>query len=136
MTTTLKGTIRGGVVVFSASPATAQIISDSRFESTDSATSFSFIPPESVRVIKCEMDADSQSGAYEGNLGSSSNSWVSVTGYGSSDTSTSYVGVTPKKTYKLQLTYESDFSEEVGGVSVVMSWSSEINKIPPTVTDY
>jgi hypothetical protein len=44
--------------------------------------------------------------------------------------------VTPKKTYELQLTYESDFGEEVGGVSVVMSWSSEINKIPPTVTDY
>lgn len=98
--------------------------------------SFSFIPPESVRVIKCEMDADSQSGMYEGNLGSSSESWVSVTGYGSSAISTSYVGVTPKKTYELQLTYESDFSEEVGGVSVVMSWSSEINKIPPTVTDY
>lgn len=99
-------------------------------------TSFSFIPPESVRVIKCEMDADSQSGAYEGNLGSSSKSWASVTGYGDSATSTSYVGVTPKKTYELQLTYESDFSEEVGDVSVVMSWSSEINKIPPTVTDY
>lgn len=126
----------GGGVTFSASPATAQIISDSRFEATDSATSFSFIPPESVRVIKCEMDADSQSGAYEGNLGSSSESWASVTGYGSSATSTSYVGVTPKKTYELQLTYESDFSEEVGGVSVTMSWSSEINKIPPTVTDY
>ena len=136
MTTTLKGTIRGGVVVFSASPATAQIISDSRFESTNSMTSFSFIPPESVRVIKCEMDADSQSGMYEGNLDSSSKSWASVTGYGSSATSTSYVGVTPKKTYELQLTYESDFDEEVGGVSVVMSWSSEINKIPPTVTDY
>lgn len=102
-------------------------------------TSFSFIPPESVRVIKCEMDADSQSGLYDlykGNLGSSSKSWASVTGYGGSDTSTSYVGVTPKKTYELQLTYESDFSEEVGGVSVVMSWSSEINKISPTVTDY
>lgn len=136
MTTTLKGTIRGGVVVFSASPATAQITSDSRFESTDSMTSFSFIPPESVRVIKCDMDADSQSGMYEGMLGSSSKTWASVTGYGSSATSISYVGVTPKKTYELQLTYESDFSEEVGGVSVVMSWSSEINKIPPTVTDY
>lgn len=98
-------------------------------------TSFSFIPPESVRVIKCEMDADSQSGMY-GNLGSSSKSWASVTGYGGSATSTSYVGVTPKKTYELQLTYESDFGEDVGGVSVVMSWSSEINKIPPTVTDY
>ena len=84
------------------------------------------------------MDADSQSGAYEGDLGSSSNSWVSVTGYGSSSSSSSisYVGVTPKKTYELQLTYESDFGEEDGGVSVVMSWSSEINKIPPTVTDY
>lgn len=99
-------------------------------------TSFGFIPPESVRVIKCEMDADSQSGMYEGNLGSSSKSWASVTGYGSSATSTSYVGVTPKKTYELQLTYESDFGEEAGGVSVVMSWSSEINKIHPTVTDY
>lgn len=98
--------------------------------------SFSFIPPESVRVIKCEMDADSQSGMYEGNLDSSSKNWASVTGYGRSATSTSYVGVTPKKTYELQLTYECDFSEDVGGVSVVMSWSSEINKIPPTVTDY
>lgn len=60
-------------------------------------TSFSFIPPESVRVIKCEMDADSQSGMYEGNLDSSSKSWAFVTGYGSSTSSTSYVGVTPKK---------------------------------------
>lgn len=60
-------------------------------------TSFSFIPPESVRVIKCDMDADSQSGAYEGMLGSSSKTWASVTGYGSSATSISYVGVTPKK---------------------------------------
>lgn len=99
-------------------------------------TSFSFIPPESVRVIKCDMDADSQSGVFEGVLGSSSKTWVSVTDYSSSATGISYVGVTPKKTYKLQLTYESDFSQEVGGVSVVMSWSSEINKIPPTVTDY
>ena len=135
MATTLKGTIMGGVTI-SASPATAQITSDSRFESTDSMTSFSFTPPESVRVIKCDMDADSQSGAYEGVLCSSNNSWASVTGYGSSATSISYVGVTPKKTYELQLTYESDFDEEAGGVSVVMSWSSEINKIPPTVTDY
>lgn len=99
-------------------------------------TSFSFIPPESVRVIKCDIDADSQSGMYEGVLCSSSETWASVTGHGSSETSISYVGVTPKKTYKLQLTYESDFSEDAGGVSVVMSWSSEINKIPPTVTDY
>lgn len=136
MTTTLKGTIRGGVVVFSASPATAQITSDSRFESTDSMTYFSFIPPESVKVIKCEMDADSQSGIYEGMLGSSSKTWASVTDRDSSATSISYVGVTPKKTYELHLTYGAYFSEEVGGVSVVMSWSSEINKIPPTVTDY
>lgn len=99
-------------------------------------TSFSFIPPESVRVIKCDMDADSQSGAYKGELGSSSSIWASVTGYGSSSTGISYVGVTPKKTYELQLTYESDFSEEAGDVSVVMSWSSEINKITPTITDY
>ena len=99
-------------------------------------TSFSFIPPESVRVIKCDIDADSQSGIYEGMLGSSSKTWACVTDRDSSATSISYVGVTPKKTYELHLIYESDFSEEVGGVSVVMSWSSEINKIPPTVTDY
>ena len=135
MSQTLKGTIWGGVV-FSASPATVQITSDSKYESTDSVTSFSFIPPESVRVIKCDMDSDSQSGAYKGELYTSSSTWASVDGYGSAATSISYVGVTPGKTYELQLTYESDFSEEVGGVSVVMSWSSEINKIPPTVTDY
>ena len=105
------------------------------FKYTTSVTSFSFTPPESVRVIKCEMDADSVSSRYVGELVSSSNIWTSATGHGSSASSISYVGVTPKKTYELQLTYDSDFEED-GGVSVVMSWSSEINKIPPTVTDY
>ena len=121
MTTSLKGTIWGGVV-FSASPATVSVPTGS---TTISAGIFTV--PEGVNVIKLYIDHNIV-----------------------------YVGVTPKTKHKINVITDVHGDEyfniqvycvthnitymDIDSIDYIetvdISWSPEINKKTPTITDY
>nr|DAG40472.1 MAG TPA: hypothetical protein [Caudoviricetes sp.] len=143
MATTLKGTIWGGGVTFSASPATVSVPTGS--------VNFTYVGeftiPQGVHVVKARL--------YGTNY------------YGGETSKTAFVAVTPNKKYRLMGVWPFEYSEEqterfyadeilinntIGGVSWIgpsvydlsevdnlnftISWSPEINTHTPDVTDY
>jgi hypothetical protein len=64
---------------------------------------------------------------------SSTKTWVSVSGEDSAG-ATTYVGVTPLKTYRVTVDYSSEI-DGIGG-SAFIRYSQRINAVKPNVLDY
>lgn len=126
----------GGGVTFSASPATINAPTgntDSYYVDGFRSMDIVFTPPPGVKVVLCEMNAEAQDDEFSCTLINSSNViiWVYADGIVSADNS-SYVAVTPNKTYKLALS----FNNYSGSGSVVLYYSPEINNHSVDVKDY
>lgn len=114
MSTTLKGTILGGVTII-ASPATEIVVPTGSVHVTNNTT---FTVPAGVKVIYVRMN------------------------------NSNYVGVTPNSRHTLTWYYGSrtllrcDHKKDWGTNNhpskrdATISWSPEINKQTPTITDY
>lgn len=128
MATTLKGVVGGGLT-FSASPATASVpTGEHRFKAVWVSDS-QFTVPNGITVV---MVSSTNSDAKR------------------------YIGVTPGKTYKLTVTAKPPNAPPIPGIFLIrlahdntvwcfapedttvfiISWSPEINKQTPLITDY
>ena len=129
MSTTLKGTIWGGVTI-SASPATASVPTGEHRVTTKWVSDDQFTVPNRITVVMVSSNITSDVKRY--------------------------IGVTPGKTYKLTVTAKSPNYPPDPGVllirlahdntvwhyasedstNFIISWSPEINKQTPITIDY
>ena len=147
MTTTLKGTIWGGVV-FSASPATEivaptgsiEIVSGKDYGYGHLYDSKSFTVPNNIRVIRIYFYATSVR-VYQDNRFScslkSGNRWL-FSGIDDDDPLDIYrdVGVTPGKTYTLTGYLDGEIDSCGIDGSIYLEYSPSINNATPDITDY
>lgn len=99
---------------------------------------YSLTIPSGVKVLEVYLSIDSLDEGAEGYLCIVNNrndkTWADVGGWwedGFPDDITSYVGVTPGKTYSLTISMDTD-----GSNSGYIAYSPTINTHTPVVTDY
>lgn len=106
---------------------------------TSNEGTYTITIPAGVKVVKVVVGIYSDWGNSNASLGSSgsySSNWGSSNAdSGETTTSTSYVGVTPKKTYSLTL-HGGNRLGMAYTCTAKISYSASINKQTPTVTDY
>lgn len=138
MATTIKGVVGGGLTI-SASPATVSV-STGKIILKDSMVdrNYSLTIPSGVKVLEVYLSIDSLAEGVEGVIyitnNKSDKTWAEVPGWwedGFPDDITNYVGVTPGKTYSLNIQIGID-----GGSSGYIAYSPEINNKTPDVYDY
>ena len=141
MSTTLKGTIGGGGLTFTASPATKIVIPTGYLinETNTYSITRTITIPNGVKVIEVyvEVGSDNQVESERVYTAVSSNnkSWASARGdyYA---IAREYVGVTPNKQYTVKMSVNSRLYDDAIAYSYYIKYSPEINKQTPTVTDY
>ncbi len=138
MATTIKGVVGGGLTI-SASPATINIPTG-KIILKDSMVNrnYSLTIPSGVKVLEVYLSINSLAEGVEGVIyianNKSDKTWAEVQGWwedGFPDDITNYVGVTPGKTYSLNIQIDID-----GDSSGYIAYSPEINKKTPDVYDY
>ena len=139
MATALKGTIWGGGVVFSASPATEIVIPTGYLakEVVYYKTTKTITIPNGVKVIElyasCHAyDSHVDEAFVSIDVSSNNKQWYS-NGDINSVESTEYIGVTPNKQYTV--TVVADGEGEYQGYFYI-KYSPEINNKTPMVYDY
>ena len=137
MATTIKGVVGGGLTI-SASPATIDIPSGKIILEDSDNTNYSLTIPSGVKVLEVYLSIDSLAEGVEAVLyianNKSDKTWADVSGWwedGFPDDITNYVGVTPGKTYSLNIQMDVD-----GSSSGYIAYSPTINNKTPTITDY
>ena len=102
----------------------------------DANTTVTITVPAGVKVLKVEGDVYHE---HEGEVAldvysvNGKKYWLSLWDHGDAYDS-SYIGVTPNKSYTLKLSTSSETGTESG--SVTISYSQSINNQTPKVTDY
>ena len=132
MSLVVTGNVTVGATLEASVPTT-----ETRLLSTmDVNTTVTITVPAGVKVLKVSGDVYHE---HEGEVAldvysvNSKKYWLSVYNYEyASDTW--YVGVTPNKSYTLNLSTDSETGTESG--SVTISYSQSINNQTPKVTDY
>ena len=146
MTSTLKGTIWGGVT-FSSTPATVsiptesiEIVNGKEYGEGYLYDSKTFTVPNNIKVIRIYFYATSVR-AYPDNAFScslkSGNRWL-FSGIGNDDPLDIYrdVGVTPGKTYTLTCYLDGKIDScGIDGL-IRLEYSPSINTVTPDITDY
>lgn len=138
MATTIKGVVGGGLTI-SASPATIDIPTGKIILKNSMVDrNYSLTIPSGVKVLKVYLSIDSLAEGDEGVIyitnNKSDKTWAEVQGWwedGFPDDITNYVGVTPGKTYSLNIQIGID-----GDSSGYIAYSPEINNKTPDVYDY
>lgn len=132
MSLVVTGNVTVGATLEASVPTTETYLLDTM----DINTTVTITVPAGVKVLKVS------GGLYHENEGevaldvysvNSKKYWLSVYDYGEGD-DTWYVGVTPNKSYTLELSAFSVIGAESG--SVTISYSQSINNQTPRVTDY
>lgn len=132
MSLVVTGNVTVGATLEASVPTT-----ETRLLSTmDVNTTVTITVPADVKVLKVEGDVYHE---HEGEVAldvysvNGKKYWLSLWDYGSVYDS-SYIGVTPNKSYTLKLSTSSETGTESG--SVTISYSQSINNQTPKVTDY
>lgn len=132
MSLVVTGNVTVGATLEASVPTTETILLDTM----DVYTTVTITVPAGVRVLKVAGDVYHE-GEGEVDLDVYSVNgrkyWLSVYGYESA-IDIWYVGVTPNKSYTLELSAYSETGTESG--TVVISYSQSINNQTPRVTDY
>lgn len=132
MSLVVTGNVTVGATLKASVPTTETIL----LSTVDVNTTVTITVPAGVKVLKVSGDVDHEHESevfldvYSVN---SKKYWLSVYNYGSAS-DTWYVGVTPNKSYTLELSTGSGTGTESG--SVTISYSQSINNQTPKVTDY
>lgn len=128
--------VTGNVTVGATLEASVPTTETSLLSTMDVNTTVTITVPAGVRVLKVAGDVYHE---HEGEVAldvysvNSKKYWLSVYGYESAS-DIWYVGVTPNKSYTLELSTGSETGTESGGVTI--SYSQSINNQTPKVTDY
>ena len=142
MVTTIKGTIGGGGVTFTASPATEIVVSTgylvdkSEYNSIEETITI----PNGVKVIEVYASAHIVDNtehyiALDARSSGNGKMWCSNTGITSVEC-TEYIGVTPNKRYHVYVDTGTRENEDCDIDRFYIKYSPEINNKTPTVTDY
>lgn len=132
MSLVVTGNVTVGATLEASVPTTETIL----LSTEEVYTTVTITVPAGVRVLKVTGDVyHEHEGAVYLDVYSVNGKkyWLSVYGYESA-IDTWYVGVTPNKSYTLELSTGSETGTESGGV--VISYSQSINNQTPRVTDY
>lgn len=141
MATTMKGTIGGGGLTFTASPATEIVVSTGYLvdrSNDENGLNDDFIIPNGVKVIEVYASAYISGGTehiISLTVDSSSGQWIYTTGEGNTS-HTVYVGVIPNKKYYTYIHAETREGEDCKIDRFYIKYSPEINKQTPTITGY
>lgn len=132
MSLVVTGNVTVGATLEANVPTTETIL----LSTMDVDRTVTITVPAGVKVLKVEGDVYHE---HEGEVAldvysvNGKKYWLSLWGYeGVYDTS--YVGVTPNKSYTLKLSTDSESGAESGTVTI--SYSQSINNQTPKVTDY
>lgn len=134
MSLVVTGNVTVGATLEASVPTTETILFSTMDD--DANTTVTITVPAGVKVLKVS------GGVYHEHEGqvvldvysvNSKKYWLSVYGYGGAS-DIWYVGVTPNKSYTLELSTDSETGAESG--DVVISYSQSINNQTPKVTDY
>lgn len=132
MSLVVTGNVTVGATLEASVPTTETIL----LSTIDVYTTVTITVPAGVKVLKVEGDVYHE---HEGEVAldvysvNGKKYWLSLWGYeGVYDIW--YVGVTPNKSYTLELSTSSETGTESG--NVVISYSQSINNQTPKVTDY
>lgn len=132
MSLVVTGNVTVGATLKASVPTTETIL----LSTIDVYTTVTITVPAGVKVLKVEGDVYHE---HEGEVAldvysvNGKKYWLSLWGYeGVYDIW--YVGVTPNKSYTLELSTSSETGTESG--NVVISYSQSINNQTPKVTDY
>ena len=132
MSLVVTGNVTVGATLEASVPTTETIL----LSTEDVNRTVTITVPAGVRVLKVAGDVYHE---HEGGVAldvysvNSKKYWLSVYNYGDAS-DIWYVGVTPNKSYTLELGTSSETGAESG--SVVISYSQSINNQTPKVTDY
>ena len=140
MATTMKGTIGGGGLTFTASPATEIVVSTgyliNESDIDGSATRYITIP-NGVKVIEVYASAHIVDNIlhYINLAVGSSRVWCYNKDIESVEC-TEYIGVTPNKRYHVYVDIDTREGDDCDIDRFYIKYSPEINNKTPTVTDY
>lgn len=132
MSLVVTGNVTVGATLEASVPTTETIL----LSTMDINTTVTITVPAGVKVLKVSGDVYHEN---EGEVAldvysvNSKKYWLSVYNYESAN-DIWYVGVTPNKSYTLELSSGSETGTESG--SVTISYSQSINNQTPKVTDY
>lgn len=132
MSLVVTGNVTVGATLEASVPTTETILLSTMYMNT----TVTITVPAGVKVLKVEGDVNID---YEGALDldvysvNGKKYWLSLHNYGYAY-GIWYVGVTPNKSYTLELLTYSETGTESG--SVIISYSQSINNQTPKVTDY
>lgn len=128
--------VTGNVTVWATLEASVPTTETILFSTEDANTTVTITVPAGVRVLKVEgivyheNEGEVSLDVYSVN---GKKYWLSLYNYGGAG-GIWYVGVTPNKSYTLELSTDSSTGTESG--SVTISYSQSINNQMPKVTDY
>lgn len=128
--------VTGNVTVGATLEASVPTTETRLFSTEDANTTVTITVPAGVKVLKVSGDVYHE---HEGAVAldvysvNSKKYWLSLYDYEDAS-GTWYVGVTPNKSYTLELSTDSETGAESGGVTI--SYSQSINNQTPKVTDY
>lgn len=132
MSLVVTGNVTVGATLEASVPTTETILLDT----IDVNTTVTITVPAGVKVLKVSGDVYHE---HEGEVYldvysvNSKKYWLSLYNYEDAS-GIWYVGVTPNKSYTLELSAGSETGTESGGVTI--SYSQSINNQTPKVTDY
>lgn len=132
MSLVVTGNVTVGATLEASVPTTETVL----FTTADLNTTVTITVPAGVKVLKVEGDVYHEHPGEVALYVYSVNGkkyWLSLWGY-EDVYDLWYVGVTPNKSYTLELSSASETDTESGGVTI--SYSQSINNQTPKVTDY
>ena len=140
MATTLKGTIWGGVV-FSASPATVSVPTGYLVYQEDVGyINRTITIPNGVSVVEVygrAINIDSEPAEVSIVVVNNYTNKAWLSSYNSDDVEIrGYVGVSPNKRYSIRVSTNTHTGASSEIETFYIKYSPEINKEPPTITDY